>query len=150
VSSVRGGGSPSGTHGILVVSQPEARDVPLVEPEEARLQAAEGLLQRFRERAADRHHLADGLHRGGQHRVGAREFFEGEARDLGDHVVDGRLEGGGHGAFGDVVLQLVERVADGEPRRDLGDRKPVALEARAEERETRGFISITTIRPSAG
>ncbi len=27
---------------------------------------------------------------------------------------------------------------------------PVALEASAEERETRGFISITTIRPSAG
>ncbi len=28
--------------------------------------------------------------------------------------------------------------------------KPVALEARADERETRGFISITTMRPSAG
>ena len=28
--------------------------------------------------------------------------------------------------------------------------KPVALEANAEERETRGFISITTIRPSTG
>jgi len=28
--------------------------------------------------------------------------------------------------------------------------KPVALEARAEERDTRGFISITSISPSAG
>ncbi len=28
--------------------------------------------------------------------------------------------------------------------------KPVALDARAEERDTRGFISITTMRPSAG
>ena len=28
--------------------------------------------------------------------------------------------------------------------------KPVALEARAEERETRGFISITTTRPVSG
>jgi hypothetical protein len=28
--------------------------------------------------------------------------------------------------------------------------KPVALEASADERETRGFISITTMRPSAG
>ena len=28
--------------------------------------------------------------------------------------------------------------------------KPVALEASAEERETRGFISMTTMRPSAG
>ena len=28
--------------------------------------------------------------------------------------------------------------------------KPVALEARADERETRGFISITTMRPETG
>ena len=28
--------------------------------------------------------------------------------------------------------------------------KPVALDARADERDTRGFISITTSRPSAG
>ena len=28
--------------------------------------------------------------------------------------------------------------------------KPVALDASAEERETRGFISMTTSRPSAG
>ena len=28
--------------------------------------------------------------------------------------------------------------------------KPVALEARADERETRGFISITTMRPVFG
>ncbi len=28
--------------------------------------------------------------------------------------------------------------------------KPVAFEARAEERDTRGFISMTTMRPSAG
>ena len=28
--------------------------------------------------------------------------------------------------------------------------KPVALDARAEDRDTRGFISITTMRPSAG
>ncbi len=34
------------------------------------------------------------------------------------------------------------------PIRAIG--KPVALEARAEERETRGFISMTSIWPSAG
>ncbi len=28
--------------------------------------------------------------------------------------------------------------------------KPVALDASAEERDTRGFISMTTMRPSAG
>ena len=82
--------------------------------------------------------------------VGAGEFFEGEARDLGDDVVDRRLEAGRRGAAGDVVLELVERVADGERAATLAMGKPVALEASAEERETRGFISMTTMRPSAG
>ena len=55
--------------------------------------------------------------------IGAGEFLEGEARDLGDHIVDGRLEGGGRRALRDVVVQLVERIADGEPGGDLGDRE---------------------------
>ena len=53
----------------------------------------------------------------------AREFLEGEARDLRHHIVDGRLEGRGRGAFRDVVVEFVERVADGELGRDLGDRE---------------------------
>ena len=44
------------------------------------------------EAAADRHGLADRLHRGGEEGLGAGELLEGEARDLGDDVVDGRLE----------------------------------------------------------
>jgi len=36
------------------------------------------------------------------------------------------------------------------PAATLAIGKPVALEASAEERETRGFISMTTSRPSAG
>ena len=86
---------------------------------------------------------------GGQVRLGAGEFLEGEFRDLGDDIVDGRLEAGGRD-LGDVVVELVERVADGELGGDLGDGKPVAFEASAEERETRGFISITTMRPVSG
>ena len=101
----------------------EAGDLDLVEAGQARLQAAQRLLQRFLEGAADRHDLADRLHGGGQHRLGAGEFLEGEARDLGDDVVDRRLEGGRRRAAGDVVLQLVQRVADGELGRDLGDRE---------------------------
>ena len=46
------------------------------------------------EGAADRHGLADRLHRRGQRRLGAGELLEGEARDLGDDVVDRRLERG--------------------------------------------------------
>ena len=46
--------------------------------------------------------------------VGAGELLEGEARDLGDDIVDGRLERGRGRAAGDVVVEFVERVADGE------------------------------------
>ena len=92
-------------------------------PVEAGLQRAQRLLQRFGEGAADRHRLADRLHRGGQHRLGAGELLEGEARDLGDDVVDRRLERGRRRAAGDVVGDLVERVADRQLGGDLGDRK---------------------------
>ena len=83
-------------------------------------------------------------------RVGGRELLEGEARDLGDDVVDGRLERGRRRAAGDVVAQFVERVADRQLGGDLAIGKPVALDASAEERDTRGFISMTTMRPSSG
>jgi hypothetical protein len=78
--------------------------------------------------------------------VGLREFLEGEARHLGHHVVDRRLEGSRSRAAGDVVLELVEGVADCELRRDFAMGKPVAFEASAEERDTRGFISMMTMR----
>ena len=97
-----------------------AGDLDLVEAGEAGLERAERLLHGFVEGAADGHRLADRLHRGGEQRLGAGELLEGEARDLGDDVVDGRLEGGGRD-LGDVVVELVERVADGELGGDLGD-----------------------------
>ena len=73
------------------------------------------------EGAADAHRLADALHLRGQRLVGAGELLEGEARHLDHHVVQGRLERGRRGA-GDVVRDLVERVAHGELGGDLGDR----------------------------
>ena len=51
-----------------------------------------------------------------------RELLEGEARDLGHHVVDGRLEAG-RGLAGDVVADLVEQVAHRQFGGDLGDRE---------------------------
>ena len=110
-------------HRVGVVGLAEALDLDLVEPGEARLERPQRLLQRFGERPPDRHRLADRFHRRRQRRIGAREFFEREARDLGDDIVDRRLERGGRRAAGDVVGDFVERVADREPRRDLGDRK---------------------------
>ena len=86
------------------------------------LARAHRLRERLPERAADRHRLADRLHVGRQPSLAARELLEGEARDLRDDVVDRRLEGGGRRP-GDVVGDLVERVADGEAGGDLRDRE---------------------------
>jgi hypothetical protein len=91
-----------------------------------RPRGAQRLVERLLEGAADGHHLTDGLHAGGQRVVGAAELLEREPRDLDHHVVDGRLERG-LGLAGDVVGDLVERVADGELRRDLRDREPGGL-----------------------
>ena len=75
---------------------------------------------------ANRHGFAYRFHRGGQQRFRAGEFFKGKARDFGDDIVDGRLETGGcH--LGDVIVQLVQRIADCQFRRDFGDRKTCGL-----------------------
>ncbi len=92
-------------------------------------------MHRLLERAADRHGLPDGFHLGGEPRVGAGKFLEREARNFGYHVIDGGLEGGRRGAAGDLVLELIERVADRELRRDFGDRKSGGL--RGERRGAR-------------
>ena len=84
-------------------------------------------MQALLEGAADRHGFADRFHRGGQRGGGAGKFLEGKARNLGDDVIDGRLERGRRRAAGDVVGDFVERVADREFGRDLGDRKAGGL-----------------------
>ena len=87
----------------------------------AGLETTQGLVQGLLEVAADGHHFTHGLHLGGQTVVGAGELLEVEARHLGHHVVDGRLEGGRGATAGDVVHQLVQGVTDGELGGDLGD-----------------------------
>ena len=95
-------------------------DIDLVKAGQAGFHAGQRLLHRLVETAADRHHLANRFHRGGQVGLRAGEFLEGEARDLGDHIVDARLEAGG-GHPGDVVVELVERIAHRQLGGDLGD-----------------------------
>ena len=94
-----------------------------VETVNAGLHATQRLLQGFLEGTADGHDFADRLHLRGQAVIGLRELLEGEARNLGDDVIDGRLEGRRRLATGDVVLQLVQGVADGQLGGDLGDRE---------------------------
>ena len=121
-----------------------------VEPEAAVLERAQALLQRLGERAADGHRLADRLHLRAEHAARARELLERPPRHLGDDVVDGRLEAGRR-LPGDVVRDLVERVADREPGRDLGDREAGGLRReRRRPADTRGFISMTTMSPFVG
>ena len=97
-----------------------------VELHAALVDRAQRLLQGLRVGPANRHGLADRLHGGGQCRVGGRELLKREARDLDDHVVQGRLEGGRSGA-GDVIGDLVERVPHGQACGDLGDREAGGL-----------------------
>ena len=101
----------------------------------ADLEPAQRFLQRLLERAADRHDLADGFHLRRQPVGGLRELLEREARNLRHDVVDRRLERGRRRAARDLVLELVERVADGELGRDLRDREPRGL--RRERRRAR-------------
>ena len=137
--TVRRRRAESGADGGLVVGvidalgRIETLDGDFVEAGQAGFQRAQRLLQAFLEGAADRHRFADRLHRRGQHVRGAGEFLEGKARDLGDDVIDGRLERGRRRAAGNVVGDFVERVADREFRRDAGDRK-----ARCLRRQSRG------------
>ena len=65
------------------------------------------------ERAANGHRFADAFHLRGERGIGLREFLEGETRNLGDDIINARLEARGRLAR-DVVLEFVEQVADGE------------------------------------
>ena len=86
----------------------------------ALLKRPHGLLHGLLEGGADGHDLAHGLHARGQAVGRALELLEGEARDLDHAVVDGRLEAR-RGGVRDVVLDLVEGVADGKKGRHLCD-----------------------------
>ena len=98
-----------------------------VEAIDADFESAQRLLQRLLERASDGHHLTDGFHLRREAIVGLLEFFEREARNLGDDIIDRRFERRGRKPTGDVVAQLVERVTDREFCGDLGDGKPGGL-----------------------
>ena len=98
-----------------------------IEPAQPRFQAAQRLLQALGERPADRHHFADRLHRGRQQWRRALELFKGEARDLGDDIIDRRLEARRGRSAGDVVGDLVQSIADRKLGRDLGDRESGGL-----------------------
>ncbi len=90
------------------------------------LERANRLLHALFEGAPDGHHFADALHLRRQGVVGVRELFEGESRDLRHHVIDAGFETRGR-FLGDVVLDFVEGVTNGQLGGDLRDRKTGGL-----------------------
>ena len=84
------------------------------------LQRTHGLAKGLLKGAADRHNLAHGLHARGERGVGTLELLEGKARHLDHAVVDRGLKAGGR-SLGDVVDDLVERVAHSQARGGLGN-----------------------------
>ena len=106
----------------------------LVKTGQAGFKAAQRLLHTFLPVAADGHHLAHRLHGGAEQILRTLELFKGKTRNLGDDIVDGRLERGRGGA-GDIVHDLIERVSHCQQRCDLGDRETGGL--RRQRRRTR-------------
>ena len=104
------------------------------------------LEERLGERPPDAHRLSDRLHLRPERLVRTGELLEREPRELDDDVVERRLEARGSRPS-QVVGDLVQRVADGELGGDLRDRIPGRFDASADERETRGFISMTRSAP---
>jgi hypothetical protein len=92
---VGGGRSRPGEQLVVVVEVVELRlGRVAVEAEPALLERAQRLLQRLGEGAADGHRLADRLHLGAEHTGWCRGTSRTPSGDLGDHVVDRRLEAG--------------------------------------------------------
>ena len=90
------------------------------------LQRAHGFAEGLLKGAANRHDLAHGLHARGERGVGTLELLEGKARHLDHTVVDCGLKTGGR-SLGDVVNDLVERIAHGQARGSLGDGETCGL-----------------------
>ena len=111
----------AGVHGGEVVEDGRPGGVLGERPDAGLLEPAQRLVQRRPERPVDGHHLAGRLHLAAERPVRARELVEREARQLHDHVVQGRLERG-HGRAGHDVRDLGEAAADRDLGRDPGDR----------------------------
>src|SRR5437764_11849410 len=88
----------------------------------ARVERANSFHQCFFKSAPYSHDFADGFHLWPKTLVGAVEFLELPLGNFYDHVIEGWLEAR-RSLAGDVVRNLVERVADCELGGNLCDRK---------------------------
>ena len=92
-----------------------------VQAVQAHLRPPDGLHQRHLKAGGDGHDLAGGLHLGTQLAAGVGKLIEGPLGHLHHNVVQRGLKAG-TGLAGDVVFDLVQRVAQGDLGGDLGNR----------------------------
>ena len=113
------------------------------------LTAADSLHQCALKAVVDGHNLAGGLHLGAEGVVRVNELVKRPARELDNAVVERRLEAC-LGLAGNGVGDLIQTIADCNLCGYLCNRVAGCLEASAEERETRGFTSITAYSKDSG
>jgi len=109
---------------------------------------SESLFEALLYSSSDTHRLRHGAHLGTEFVFSVFKFFKCPARELYHDVVT-RRSIPIQGAVSPIGY-FVQRQTAGKLGRYKRDGKPVALEARAEEREVRGFISMTTTRSVFG
>ena len=88
-------------------------DLNLIKTGETGFHRRQGFLQRFMNRAADCHRFADRFHRRGQRGLRAGKFLKGKTWNFGYHVIDCRLKAC-RGYPGDIIVQLVQRISNGQ------------------------------------
>jgi len=94
-----------------------------VEAGGAHFETAQRFLQRLLLGAANRHHFTNGFHLRGQAVVSTDKFFEVEARNFGDDIVDRGFERRRGTPAGDIVHQLIQRVTYRQFRRHFRNRE---------------------------
>ena len=99
----------------------------LIETFGTHFQTAECFLHGLLKSTANGHDFPHRLHLGGQAGVGLGEFLEGKPGNLGDHIIDARLERGRSHATGDFILQLIQGITNRQLGRYLGNREAGGL-----------------------
>ena len=89
----------------------------------ADFQTTQSFLERLLKSTANRHHLADRFHLGGQATVGGGEFLKRETWDFGDYVIDAGLKARWRCATRNFVAQLVQGIANCQLGGDFGNWK---------------------------
>ena len=98
-------------------------DLNLIKTGETGFHRCQRFLQRFMNRAADCHRFSDRFHRCGQRRLRTGKFLKGKTWNFGYNVIDCRLKACRRYA-GDIIVQLVKRIANRQFGGNFCNRKP--------------------------